>query len=112
MFTDVYMQAFNTKLLVEDIEQIVPVVLARVGYERRKIEAGNGGEGSHCYLLKITNPPPSDEDTLAILIGALEAGIDLVHQGAISCFDCGVNPDSANSIQSWRHEVPLAEISS
>lgn len=41
---DIYMKAFNTQLLQADVEQIVPVVTARAGFEKRQIEAGSGGK--------------------------------------------------------------------
>lgn len=40
---DVFNKAFGTGLLEKDVEQIVPVVLSRAGYERRCIEAEQGG---------------------------------------------------------------------
>lgn len=47
----------------QDPEQIITVVLARAGYERRRIEVGK-----------------ADEDGLATLIGVLESGIEMVLQ--------------------------------
>jgi hypothetical protein len=35
---DIYNQAFSTNLLQADVEQIVPVILARAGYEKRRME--------------------------------------------------------------------------
>jgi hypothetical protein len=40
----VFTQAFGTNLLQSDVEQIVPVVLARAGYEKRRLEAGAEGK--------------------------------------------------------------------
>ena len=34
----------STGLIQKDVEQIVPIVLARAGYEKRLIENDNGGE--------------------------------------------------------------------
>ncbi|KAF9013425.1 hypothetical protein BDQ17DRAFT_1386973 [Cyathus striatus] len=62
---DIYSRAFATNLLQSDVEQIVPIVLARAGYEKRKIGAGT-----------------ADEDGLATLIGVLESGIEMVHQAS------------------------------
>ncbi|KAF8895465.1 hypothetical protein BD779DRAFT_1619135 [Infundibulicybe gibba] len=59
---DIYMRAFNIKAIQQDVEQIVPLVLARAGYEKRQMETGNG-----------------DDDTLPTLIGLLESGIEMVH---------------------------------
>ncbi|KAG5646531.1 hypothetical protein DXG03_003298 [Asterophora parasitica] len=47
------------------VEDIVPVVLARVGYERRRFETD-----------------PDDEDILPTLIAILENGIEMVHQAS------------------------------
>jgi squamous cell carcinoma antigen recognized by T-cells 3 len=43
---DIFTQAFGTNLLQTDVEQIVPVILARAGYERRRFEAGVEGKVS------------------------------------------------------------------
>lgn len=64
---NIFNQAFNTKLLQPDVEQIVPVILARAGYERRRVEAD-----------------PDDEDILPTLIAILENGIEMVRQASKS----------------------------
>ncbi|GLB38245.1 putative RNA recognition motif containing protein [Lyophyllum shimeji] len=60
---DIFNQAFNTKLLQSDVEQIVPVILARAGYELRLMEV-----------------EPDDEDTLPTLLATLENGIEMVRE--------------------------------
>jgi len=40
----VYARALSTGLIQKDIEQIVPIVLARAGAERRKAEADPEGD--------------------------------------------------------------------
>lgn len=42
--TDVYGRAFATNLLKKDVEQTILVVLARAGYERRRLASGTGGK--------------------------------------------------------------------
>ena len=46
--SDIFTKAFGTNLLQTDVEQIVPVILARAGYERRRYEAGAEGKASRC----------------------------------------------------------------
>ena len=41
-----YEKAQTIAPLLADVEQYVPVVLARAGFEKRQIEAGNAGEHS------------------------------------------------------------------
>ncbi|KAF5382630.1 hypothetical protein D9615_003010 [Tricholomella constricta] len=62
---EIFNQAFTTKLLQSDVEQIVPVILARAGYERRRMEADS-----------------DDEEILPTLIAILENGIEMVHQAS------------------------------
>ncbi|TFK73607.1 hypothetical protein BDN72DRAFT_761449 [Pluteus cervinus] len=58
---DVYTRAFGTKLLDSDIDQIVPVTLARAGYEHED---------------------NVNEEAVGNLIGVLENGIDLVRKAS------------------------------
>ncbi|XP_006462676.1 hypothetical protein AGABI2DRAFT_186557 [Agaricus bisporus var. bisporus H97] len=60
---DVFTRAFQGNILQQNPEQLIPVVLARAGSERRKIESGR-----------------ADEDSLATLISILESGIEIVLQ--------------------------------
>jgi hypothetical protein len=60
---DINDKALSTNLLQSDVEQLVPVLLARAGYDRRRFEASDG-----------------DEDLFVTLVAALETGIDLVHK--------------------------------
>ncbi|KAL0576045.1 Splicing factor [Marasmius crinis-equi] len=62
---DVYAKAFSVNLLQSDVEQVIPVVLARAGSEKRRIEEGT-----------------SDDETLPTLISNVETGIELVHQAS------------------------------
>ena len=39
----VYEKALTIPPLLADVEQFVPVALARAGFEKRQIEAGKGG---------------------------------------------------------------------
>jgi len=41
--TDIYTKALSTNLLQTDAEQIIPVILARAGFEKRWWEADRGG---------------------------------------------------------------------
>lgn len=60
---DVYTRALVTKIVQQDLEQLIPLVLARASYERRRVEDGK-----------------ADEDGLATLIGILENGIEMAFQ--------------------------------
>ncbi|KAJ7067860.1 hypothetical protein C8F01DRAFT_1078564 [Mycena amicta] len=63
--SEIYDKALNTNLLQSDVEQLVPVILARAGYEKRLFEASEG-----------------DEDRFVTLIATLEAGIELVRKAS------------------------------
>ncbi|KAF8964174.1 hypothetical protein BDZ97DRAFT_1816638 [Flammula alnicola] len=65
--SEIYDRAIEAKLAPSDIEQLAPLVLARAGYEKRILEAGDG-----------------DEDALPTLIGVLESGIAVAHQASKS----------------------------
>jgi hypothetical protein len=41
---DIFQKALDTKLVQLDVEQIVPVILARAGAEKRLIESGRAGQ--------------------------------------------------------------------
>lgn len=70
--TDAYQRALSTNLFTKtnpkgpdlDPEQIVPLVLARAGAEKRAIEAGKG-----------------DENVFSTLIKVVEDGLVMVRQG-------------------------------
>lgn len=51
---DAYNRALSMNLIQHEVEQIVPLILARAGYEKRVIEAGKAGVlpplGHLCYL--------------------------------------------------------------
>ncbi|KAK0221961.1 hypothetical protein IW262DRAFT_1448129 [Armillaria fumosa] len=59
----IYNSALGTNLLQSEVEQIIPVVLARAGFEKRRFEAGDG-----------------DDETFATLIAILESGIEMVRK--------------------------------
>ncbi|KAF8349290.1 hypothetical protein F5887DRAFT_945363 [Amanita rubescens] len=59
---DIFNRAFDTKMIQQDVDQIVAVILSRAGYERRRLEAGN-----------------DPVDGLTTLIGVLESGIQFVY---------------------------------
>ncbi|EIN12540.1 hypothetical protein PUNSTDRAFT_81810 [Punctularia strigosozonata HHB-11173 SS5] len=63
--SDVYAKALSTNLVQQDVEQIIPLVLARAGYEARRIESGS-----------------ADEDTPGILVQTLEDGINMVRKAS------------------------------
>ena len=47
----VYMRGLSTGLIQKDVEQIVAIVLARAGAERRKAEANP--EGDFVYMFRV-----------------------------------------------------------
>ena len=49
---DIYTRAMETKLISADVEQLIPLVLARGGYEKRQLE---GGKGGLCLRLRCIN---------------------------------------------------------
>ena len=50
--TDIFQKALDTKLIQSDVEQIVPVILARAGAEKRQIESGRAGK-AHQFQLRL-----------------------------------------------------------
>ena len=46
MFPAAYEKAQTIGPLKADIEQLVPAVLARAGFEKRRIESGDGGSST------------------------------------------------------------------
>ncbi|KAJ6619546.1 hypothetical protein B0H10DRAFT_2367855 [Mycena sp. CBHHK59/15] len=63
--SDIFDKALATNLIQADVEQIVPFILARAGYEKRRFEASD-----------------ADEDGFATLIVVLESGIELVRKAS------------------------------
>ncbi|KAF4617844.1 hypothetical protein D9613_006080 [Agrocybe pediades] len=61
---EIYNRAIDAKMITTDVEQLVPVVLARAAYERRLLEAG------------------ADEDALPTLIGVLDSGIGQAYKAS------------------------------
>ncbi|KAF8630909.1 hypothetical protein AX17_005267 [Amanita inopinata Kibby_2008] len=59
---DIFTTALNTKLIQSDVDQLVAIILARAGYEKRRIEAG--------------------DDAVATLFGVLESGLEMVYQAS------------------------------
>ena len=76
LFPDAYTRALSTNLFTRDgnhnpeidVEQIVPLVLARAGAEKRAVEGGLAGENALPTLIKI-----------------VEDGIAMVRQGKNPC---------------------------
>ncbi|KAH7885374.1 hypothetical protein F5I97DRAFT_1378091 [Phlebopus sp. FC_14] len=74
--SDAYSRALATNLFTKidpkgpdlDAEQIIPLVLARAGAEKRTIEAGHGGEDAFATLVKVM------EDGLSMVRQASKAG--------------------------------------
>ena len=66
-----------------DVEQIVPLILARAGLEKRLIETGRAGEDGPKYLrfCVLITFVLTAEDAFATLITVLESGIEMVHRG-------------------------------
>ncbi|KAJ7644334.1 hypothetical protein FB45DRAFT_897551 [Roridomyces roridus] len=62
--SDIYDKALSNNLLQLDVEQLVPVLLARAGYDRRQFEGS------------------ADEDRFVTMVAGLEAGIELVHNAS------------------------------
>ena len=50
---DVYTRAFSVNLLQSDVEQIVPVVLARAGYEKRRIDLDTSGRALVSFTIRL-----------------------------------------------------------
>ncbi|KAJ7043889.1 hypothetical protein C8F04DRAFT_682003 [Mycena alexandri] len=65
--SDIYDKALSTNLLQSDVEQLVPVLLARAGYDKRRFEGSDGDES---------------EDRFVTLVAALETGIALVRKAS------------------------------
>ncbi|KAK7048174.1 ATP-dependent DNA helicase PIF1 [Favolaschia claudopus] len=63
--SEIYDKALSTNLLQSDVEQLVPVLLARAGYDKRQFEATEG-----------------DEDRFITMVAMLEAGLDLVRKAS------------------------------
>jgi len=90
-----YTRALSTNLFTRggkndpeiDVDQIVPLVLARAGAEKRAIESGLAGE-----------------DTLPTLIKVVEDGIEMIRQGRSVCY-YGLSIDS-------NHKYPFLPASS
>ena len=51
--TDAYEKTKAISPLQADVEQLVPVVLARAGYEKRRVEEGSAGEQGFDTLVEI-----------------------------------------------------------
>ncbi|KDR82688.1 hypothetical protein GALMADRAFT_57506 [Galerina marginata CBS 339.88] len=64
---EIFNRAVDAKVVQTDIEQLAPLVLARAGYEKRLLEAGN-----------------EDENVLPTLIGVLESGMEMAHRASKS----------------------------
>ncbi|KAF7346103.1 ATP-dependent DNA helicase PIF1 [Mycena sanguinolenta] len=65
--SDICDKALSTNLLQSDVEQLVPVLLARAGYYKRRYDASVG-----------------DEESFVTLVAALETDIELVHKASLT----------------------------
>lgn len=95
---DAYVRALSTGLFTRggendpeiDVEQIVPLVLARAGAEKRAIEGGS-----------------ASEDALPTLIKVVEDGIAMVRQGKNACcYD--INSNDKYTFQPQVLEIPAS----
>ncbi|KZT27355.1 hypothetical protein NEOLEDRAFT_1060705 [Neolentinus lepideus HHB14362 ss-1] len=80
---DAYTRAMSANLIQKDVEQIIPVVLARAGHWKRQIMSGKSGKtissalrGSEIRSVSFTEPD------LDGLIGLLEEGITVVRKSS------------------------------
>ncbi|KAF7301263.1 ATP-dependent DNA helicase PIF1 [Mycena indigotica] len=62
---DIYDKALSSNLLQSNVEELVPLILARGSYEKRLFESSEG-----------------DEDRFVTLVATLEAGVDLVRKAS------------------------------
>lgn len=51
--SDVFNRAFDTKMIQQDVDQIVAVTLSRAGYERRRLEAGNDRKDHFFFVMHV-----------------------------------------------------------
>ncbi|EGN98450.1 hypothetical protein SERLA73DRAFT_169409 [Serpula lacrymans var. lacrymans S7.3] len=65
---DIYTQAISTNLFTKDPHQAIPLILARAGFEKRKMESGKGDENIFVELIKIL------EDGVAMVRQASSTG--------------------------------------
>jgi squamous cell carcinoma antigen recognized by T-cells 3 len=73
MSSELFSRALATNVLDKEVEQIVPLFLARAGFERRQIESS-----------KVEADQMSiDEDSFAALVGVLETGIEILNKGSV-----------------------------
>ncbi|KAF8208710.1 hypothetical protein K438DRAFT_1812755 [Mycena galopus ATCC 62051] len=63
--SDIYEKALSSNLLQSDVEQLVPVLLACAGYDKRRYDGTDG-----------------DEERLITMVAALETGIELVRKAS------------------------------
>ena len=80
---EIFNRAIDTKLVQSNIDQLASVVLARASYERRRLEAGSEGFLCGYSQSRASNLTSTlDEDILPTMIGVLEGGIEMAHQGS------------------------------
>ena len=75
---DVYAKAFSTSLVQKNVEQVIPIVLAKAGYEKRRMK-GEFNSSFPCLLLHHGHV--ADKDGFDMLIKTLEDGISIVRNG-------------------------------
>ena len=71
----------STGLIQKDVDQIVPIVLARAGYEKRLIENDNGGECLQYLLCSNLMFASIDDASFTNMIKILQDGIVSVRTG-------------------------------
>ena len=51
--SDIFNRAFDTKMVQQDVDQIVAVTLSRAGYERRRLESGNHRKTHFDFVIPV-----------------------------------------------------------
>lgn len=71
----------STNLLQKDVEQSVPVVLARVGYEKRRLEDETAGWSSLEFSSQLLTNALPDENGANDMLQVLQDGIASTRRG-------------------------------
>lgn len=75
---DVYAKALSNPVVQKDVEQFIPLVLAKAGYEKRHLK---GEFYSSRPFLAIALRTFSDKEGFDILVNTLEDGLSIVRNG-------------------------------
>jgi len=51
--SDIFNRAFDTKMIQQDVDQIVALILSRAGYERRRLEVGNDRMDHFFFVMHV-----------------------------------------------------------